>query len=96
MFYTLEHPCARMIKNHLLMKFLNYQYSFIYDESHDTVQHNNCDIHLVKELFFRLEKKVHDHELDRYEINDYEQIYRCNIKYSPTEIEKRWVHKKTK
>ena len=39
---------------------------------------------------------MHDRELDRYEIDDYERIYRCNVKYSPTEIEKRWERKKPK
>ena len=77
------------------MKFVNHHYRY-YDEYHDIVQNNNLNIHLLKTLFFHEEKKKHDRELYRYEIDDYERIYRCNMKYSPTEIEKRWESQQPK
>ena len=90
MFYTLEHPCARMIKSHILSMFLQYQYHYDYDEYHDIVQNNNLDIHLLKTLFFHRMEKEHERELKMYELDDdYEGMYRCNINYCQIKIEKR-------
>ena len=85
-----------MIKNHILMKFLNHKYHYNCDEYDDIVQNNNLDIRLLKTLFYRGMKKLHEIELDRCEIDDYEGICKCNIIYSPTEIEKQWERIKSK
>ena len=96
MFYTLEHPCARMIKSRIIMKFLKHKYHDYYRQEYDDIiQNNNLGINLLKQLFYRKMKKMHERELETYEIDDYEEICRCNIIYSPTEIERQWKRKNT-
>ena len=96
MFYTLEHPCARMIKSRIIMKFLKHKYHDYYGQDYDDIiQNNNLGINLLKQLFYRRMKKMRERQLETYEIDDYEKICRCNIIYSPTEIEREWKHKYT-
>ena len=96
MFYTLEHPCARMIKSRIIMKFLNHKYHDYYSHEYDDIiQNNNLGINLLKQLFYRRMKKMRERQLETYEIDDYEQICICNIIYSPTEIERQWKRKYT-